>query len=134
MAHLTDIEGIGKAYAQKLFAAGIKTQEELLEACAKPSDRKKVAQASGISDKLVLKWANRADLARVKGVGEEYADLLELAGVDSVPELAHRNAANLQHKMSDINEQKHVVRKTPSVSQVEKWIGAAKGMRRAIYH
>ncbi len=134
MAHLTDIEGIGKAYAQKLFAAGIKTQEELLEACAKPSDRKKVAQASGISDKLVLKWANRADLARVKGVGEEYADLLELAGVDSVPELAHRNAANLQQKMSDINEQKHVVRKTPSVSQVEKWIGAAKGMRRAIYH
>lgn len=134
MAHLTDIEGIGKAYAQKLFAAGIKTQEELLEACAKPSDRKKVAQASGISDKLVLKWANRADLARVKGVGEEYADLLELAGVDSVPELAHRNAANLQQRMSDINEQKHVVRKVPSVSQVEKWIGAAKGMRRAIYH
>lgn len=134
MAHLTDIEGIGKAYAQKLFAAGIKTQEELLEACAKPSDRKKVAQASGISDKLVLKWANRADLARVKGVGEEYADLLELAGVDSVPELAHRNAANLQQKMSDINEQKHVVRKVPSVSHVEKWIGAAKGMRRAIYH
>jgi len=134
MAKLSDIEGIGATYATKLQACGIATQEQLLEKGGTPAGRKALIKESGISDKLILKWINRADLARIKGVGGEYADLLECAGVDTVPELAQRNASNLHSKIKEVNEQKKLVRTLPSESRVEAWVSQAKSMDRAIHY
>ena len=109
---IIDIQGIGEAYAPKLIAIGIKTPEELLEACLTPSARKKVAEETGISGKLILKWANHADLFRISGIGPQYAELLEAAGVDTVKELRHRVPANLTAKMVEINKAKNQRGKT----------------------
>ena len=133
MTKLTQIEGIGEKYGAKLQEAGIGTQEKLLEAGGTTKGRKALAEKSGISEKLILGWINRADLARVKGIGEEYADLLELAGVDTVPELAQRNAANLHAKIKEVAEARgNVVRRVPSASEGEKWVAQAKELPRAI--
>lgn len=133
MTKLVQIEGIGEAYSNKLQAAGVTTQEQLLGSGCTSSGRKALSEKTGISTKLILGWINRADLARVKGIGEEYADLLELAGVDTVPELAQRNAANLQARLKEVaGERANVVRRVPSLSEVEKWVAQAKELPRAI--
>ncbi len=134
MARLIDIEGIGAVYSAKLQESWIVTQEQLLEQGANPAGRKKIAEATGISEKLILKWLNRADLARVKGIGEEYADLLEYAGVDTVPELAQRNAANLYAKIVEVNGERKLVRSLPSEKQVGEWIVQAKQLDRALFY
>jgi predicted flap endonuclease-1-like 5' DNA nuclease len=126
------IEGIGKSYGDKLRAAGIKDTAALLKKCAKPKDREALATTTGISGALILKWANRADLMRVKGVGEEYSDLLEAAGVDTVPELAQRKAANLHAALLKVHGEKKLVRQPPGLKAVEGWIAAAKEMERAL--
>lgn len=132
MANLLDVEGIGKVYAHKLKDAGIGTTEALLEKGATPKGRKTLAEQTGIGDALILEWVNHVDLFRVNGVGEEYADLLEAAGVDTVPELAQRKAENLLAKLVEVNEKKKLVRRTPVLSQVEDWIGQAKKLPRVI--
>ena len=129
---IEEIEGIGKVYGDKLRAAGIADTAALLAKCAGPKERAALAKATGISAALVLKFANRADLMRVKGVGEEYADLLEAAGVDTVPELAQRKAANLHAALEATNAAKKLVRQTPSLKSVQGWIAAAKEMPRAL--
>jgi predicted flap endonuclease-1-like 5' DNA nuclease len=130
---LVEIEGVGAAYAAKLTESGVKSQEDLLVAGSTPKARKELAAKTGISGKLLLEWINRADLARVKGIGEEYADLLELAGVDTVPELARRNAVNLHKKLIEVAEaKKNVVRRVPAASEVTKWVAAAKELPRAV--
>jgi len=134
MTALADIEGIGPAYAEKLKAAGLTSVENLLDVCCTKKGRKDIAEKSGLSEKLILGWANRADLTRIKGVSTQYADLLECAGVDTVPELAQRNAANLQAKMAEVNEEKSLVRKVPAPSQVENWVAQAKDLPRKITH
>ena len=134
MGKLTTIEGIGESYAGKLEECGIATTEALLEKCAAPGGRKDVAEKSGISNKLILRWVNMSDLFRIKGVGEEYADLLEAAGVDTVPELAQRNAVNLQEKMVQLNEEKSLVRTVPSQAAVEGWIDQAKALDKVVTH
>lgn len=130
MTKLTTIEGIGDVYATKLKGAGIQTTEALLEACKTPQGRKALAEKTGIGGKLILKWANRADLFRISGIGEEYADLLEAAGVDTIPDLARRNADNLFAKMGEVNEEKKLVRKLPTLDQVSGWIEQAKALPR----
>lgn len=134
MAKLTEIEGVGDVYAKKLQAINITTQEQLLTEGARPDGRKAIADRSGISPKLILSWLNRADLARIKGIGEEYADLLEVAGVDTVPELAQRNAANLHVKMVEANTNRNLVRQMPSENQVQDWIEQAKSLDRALFY
>jgi predicted flap endonuclease-1-like 5' DNA nuclease len=129
---LTEVEGIGEVYAGKLRVAGVHTEEELLDRCTTPRSRKELAESAGLSEKLVLKWANRADLVRVKGIGAEYADLLEVAGVDTVPELAQRNPANLHAKMVEVNAAKSLVRQVPVVSQIEDWVSQAKELPRIL--
>ncbi len=121
-----DIEGVGAAYAEKLNAAGIVTTAQLLEKCAAPAGRKALAEETGISDKLILKWANHADLFRVKGVGPQFAELLEAAGVDTVKELAHRKAENLAAKMAEVNAEKNLVNRVPVASEVQKMVDCAK--------
>jgi predicted flap endonuclease-1-like 5' DNA nuclease len=132
MTRIQEIEGIGPAYAEKLAELGIETVEKLLEEGASPQGRKKLVEATGLSAKLILKWVNRADLARIKGVGEEYADLLELAGVDTVPELAQRNPENLYKKMKEINDERSLVRRVPPLSAVQDWVAQAKTLGRVI--
>lgn len=134
MTKLSDIEGIGEAYSEKLAEAGIGSLEKLLEICCEKKARKETAEKTGVSEKLILNWVNRADLSRIKGVSTQYADLLECAGVDTVPELAQRNAANLQAKMAEVNEEKNLVRQVPSTSQVESWVAQAKELPRVINH
>jgi len=134
MAKLSEIEGIGEAYSTKLEDAGVTSLENLLTTCCEKKGRKDIAEKSGVSEKLILGWVNRADLARVKGISTQYADLLKVAGVDTVPELAQRNAENLQTKMAEINEEKNLVRKIPTTSQVEDWVNQAKELPRVITH
>lgn len=121
-----DIEGVGASYAEKLTAAGVVTTAQLLDKCATPAGRKALAEETGISDKLILKWANHADLFRVKGVGPQFAELLEAAGVDTVKELAHRKAENLAAKMEEVNAEKKLVRRVPVVFEVQKMVDFAK--------
>lgn len=123
---IIDVEGIGDVYAEKLQAAGIKDIEALLEKCAKPAGRRALAEETGISPKLILTWTNHADLMRIDGVGPQFSELLEAAGVDTVKEFKHRVPENLQPKLEEINEQKHLVRRVPSLKEVEKMIAQAK--------
>ncbi|WP_349360028.1 DUF4332 domain-containing protein [Stappia sp.] len=125
---ISEIEGIGPAYAEKLNAIGIKTTAAYLERAKDPKGRKALAEETGIDDKRILKWANMADLMRISGVGEEYSELLEAAGVDTVKELKHRNAANLHAKMAEVNGEKKLVRQLPSAGAVEKWVEQAKAL------
>jgi hypothetical protein len=127
-----EIEGIGPVLGEKLRAAGINTVDKLLENAATKKQRQSLAEVTGISEKQILKFTNMADLFRLNGVGQEYAELLEVAGVDTVPELAQRNAANLTAKMEEVNEAKNLTRKTPSATEVEKWIAQAKELPRVI--
>ena len=134
MSSITTIEGIGPSYAEKLKAAGISTTEALLKAGETPAGRKALIAKTGISDALILKWVNHADLFRVKGIGGEYAELLEAAGVDTVVELAGRNATNLFAKMGEVNTQKKLVRKLPTQKQLEDWVNQAKELPRGIHY
>lgn len=120
------IEGIGSTYAAKLAEAGIVTTEDLLNAAGSRKGRQELAENTGISSKLVLKWVNRADLMRVPGIGEEYSDLLEAAGVDTVKELRNRRAENLYNALIEVNEEKRLVRRAPYLSEVEAWVAGAK--------
>lgn len=123
---IEQIEGIGAAYAEKLNAAGIKTTEDLLEKCASRKGRLAIAEETGISAKLILKWTNHADLFRINGIAGQFAELLEAAGVDTVKEFRHRVAANLQPKLVEVNEQKNICNRVPSVAELEKMIAQAK--------
>jgi predicted flap endonuclease-1-like 5' DNA nuclease len=132
MAKLEKIEGVGEFYAQKLREAGIRTTQALLEKGASPQGRKEIAEKTDISERLILEWVNHVDLFRIKGVGEEYSDLLEEAGVDTVPELAQRNAENLYQKLVAVNQEKKLVRRLPTQAQVSDWIEQAKRLPRVI--
>jgi predicted flap endonuclease-1-like 5' DNA nuclease len=132
MAKLITIEGVGEAYASKLEQAGVRTTQALLKKGATPAGRKEIAEKTGISEALILEWVNHVDLFRIRGVGEEYADLLEEAGVDTIPELAQRNAENLYKKLVEVNRAKKLVRKMPVLSQVADWIEQAKKLPRVI--
>jgi len=123
---IIDIEGVGDVYAEKLVAAGIEKVSQLLEKCAAPKGRKELAEATGINEKLILRWTNHADLFRINGVGPQFAELLEKAGVDTVKEFRHRVAENLQPKLAEINEQFHICGRTPVVSEIQKMIEQAK--------
>lgn len=132
MAKVIDVEGIGTKYADKLIKAGVRTTEALLKAGSTPKGRKELAEKTGIGDALILEWVNHVDLYRIKGVGSEYSDLLEEAGVDTVVELAQRKASNLYEKMVEVNQAKKLVRKLPVEKQVAGWIEQAKKLPRVI--
>jgi predicted flap endonuclease-1-like 5' DNA nuclease len=134
MARLIDIEGVGETYAEKLKAAGVASQAALLAAGATPKGRKDLAEKTGLSEKLILEWVNRVDLARIKGVGEQYADLLEAAGVDTVPELAQRKPENLAQKLAEANTAKKLVRHLPPQLAVASWVAQAKKLPRVVMY
>lgn len=132
MARLSIIEGIGGTIESKFKASGIASLEALLEAGSTSGGRKELAEKCGLSEKQILKWVNHADLIRIKGVGGEYAELLEAAGVDTVPELATRKPENLFAKMVEVNAEKKLVRKLPVERQVAGWVSQAKELPRKL--
>lgn len=134
MAKLENIEGIGLKFARKLRKIGVRSSKSLLKKGATPRGREEIAQKSGLSEKLVLEWVNHADLFRIKGVGEEYADLLEEAGVDTVPELAQRNPQNLYQSILETNKKKRLVRRPPSKKMVADWVKQAKSLPRIVQY
>lgn len=129
---LVDIEGIGPKYAAKLAKAGIGSIEALLKKGASPKERKDIASMTGIPDALILEWVNLADLFRIKGIGSEYSDLLEEAGVDTVVELAKRVPENLYTTMGQVNKAKNLVNKMPGLRQVQSWVAQAKKLPRIV--
>lgn len=128
------IEGIGATYGQTLKDAGITNTKGLLERCGTRAGRSKTSKETGLSEALLLKWANMADLMRISGVGEEYSELLEAAGVDTIKELRNRNPEKLTAMMEETNKSKNLTRLTPKQSQVEKWVAEAKTLKPVISH
>jgi len=129
MSHTIDtIEGIGPAYAKKLRGVDIRSTEKLLERGATRAGRKDLAEKTGISDKLVLKFCNHADLIRISGIGGEFAELLEAAGVDTVKELRNRSAKNLAAKVAEVNAAKKLTRRVPSEKVVSGWVEKARSL------
>lgn len=132
MTSIIEIEGVGEVYQKKLAEAGIATVEALLEKGATPKGREEIAARTGISSALILRWVNFADLFRIKGVGSEYSQLLEAAGVDTVRELAQRKPENLLEKMIAVNAEKKLVRRLPVLSDVQSWVAQAKELPRVV--
>jgi predicted flap endonuclease-1-like 5' DNA nuclease len=129
-----EIEGIGPVYAEKLRTAGIGTTADLLRLCGDAKGRKATAATTGLSESQLLKWANMADLMRISGVGQEYSELLEAAGVDTVKELRNRNAENLAAKMAEVNASRKLTRTVPSEKAVAGWVEQAKSLDPLITH
>ena len=123
---IEEIEGIGSAYAAKLNEADIFTTDDLLRKAATKQGRQSLAEATGISEKLILKWANHADLFRIKGIAGQFAELLEASGVDTVKELRHRVAANLHAKLVEVNEARNLCNRVPAESEIQRMIDQAK--------
>ncbi|MCJ7665355.1 MAG: DUF4332 domain-containing protein [Actinobacteria bacterium] len=132
MTDIEKVEGIGPVHAKDLTKAGIHTTEDLLREGTTPASRKEIEEVTGISHKLILKWVNMVDLFRIKGVSEEYSELLEEAGVDTVPELSQRNSDHLNQMLADINGKKNLVRRLPSENEIKDWIEQAKALPRVI--
>jgi predicted flap endonuclease-1-like 5' DNA nuclease len=134
MARLIDIEGIGESSAEALKAAGVGSVAALLATGGSPKGRDALAKSSGVSAKQLLRWVNHADLMRITGIGGQFAELLEAAGVDSVPELANRRADSLAAKLAGTNTSKKLTRRVPTQTMVAGWVAEAKGMARAVSH
>lgn len=130
--NIKSIEGIGDVYAERLKDTGVRTTDDLLKRGGTAKGRADLAVAAGLTEHQILEWTNRADLHRIRGIGSEYADLLEFAGVDTVTELARRDAVNLYEKLKVVNEEKKKVRRQPSLEQVGKWIEQAMSLPRAV--
>ena len=131
---VAEIEGIGEAIAAKLAAAGVKTTADLLDQCGAAAGRKAMAGTTGIDERKLLDFVNMADLMRITGVAGEFSELLEAGGVDTVKELQHRNAENLAAKLAEVNERKKLTRRTPSASEVGRWIEQAKSLPPMVSH
>ena len=129
---LVQVEGIGPKYLKQLKTLEIATTEKLLEMGKTRKGRSEIAEKTGIPEKLILEWVNHSDLCRIKGVGEEFSDLLEEAGVDTVAELAQRSPENLYNKMIEVNNEKKLVRRTPYKNSVEDWVKQAKKLPRMV--
>ena len=131
---IEEVEGIGAEYGKKLREVDIQTTEDLLRRCGDKKGRDGVSTETGISEKHLLEWVNLSDLMRINGVAEEFADLLEEAGVDTVKELATRNAENLAKAMAEVNEKKNLTNRVPSAETTQKWIDEAKKMKPMVSH
>jgi len=131
---IEDLEGVGPVHGAKLRAANIQTTDDLLAVAGPAAGRRDLAESTGISADLLLRWSNHADLYRISGVGSEYADLLEASGVDSCPELAHRNAANLATTMAEANAARQIVRRLPTEEMVADWIAQAAKLPKVVTH
>ena len=129
---IEDVEGIGTVTGEKLRAAGVANTDALLANSKTPAQRLALAEVSGLSEAQVLKFANMSDLYRIGGVSSEFAELLVAAGVDTIPELAQRNAENLSKRMAKLNQEMDLTRHVPLESQVTRWVEQAKVLPRML--
>lgn len=129
---IAEIEGIGETYARKLEELDIHTTDDLLVQGATPAGRNRMAEATGISPKLILRWVNHADLFRIKGVARQFAELLEAAGVDTVKELRHRVPANLLAKLQEVNDSRNLCNRVPSLAEITRMVDRAKELPPAV--
>jgi predicted flap endonuclease-1-like 5' DNA nuclease len=134
VARLIDIEGIGDSSAEALRGVGVGSVGALLAAGGSPKGRDALAKSSGVSGKLILRWVNHADLMRITGVGGQFAELLEAAGVDSIPELANRRPESLTATLASTNAEKKLTRRVPTLTMVAGWVDEAKSLKRAVTH
>ena len=134
MAKLHAIQGIGEVYRSKLEALGLRTTDDLLTLASTPRGRKDLAEKTGVDAKRILQWVNCADLFRIKGIGPQYAELLEASGVDTVPELAQRRPENLYAKLGEVNQEKALVRQLPTLRLVRSWVAQAKALPRLVHY
>ena len=125
---LGELRGVTDSVLNSLKAQGLGDSDSLLEATKTPQNRKSLASASGVDPKTILELANRADLARIKGIGRVYSDLMEEAGVDTVKELANRLPVNLHAKLIEINTTRQFTQRPPSVEQVSDFVEQAKSL------
>lgn len=130
--NLGELKGITDAVLNMLKAQGLGNSDELLEVARTPEGRKDLSQTIGVNAAVILDLANRADLARVKGIGRVYSDLMEEAGVDTVKELAQRVPANLHAKLIEINSRRQLTQRPPSLDQVANFVDQAKGLPRML--
>lgn len=131
---ITEIEGIGSVFAEKLAGAGVTTVEGLLETGASKAGRKKLAADSGIDEGKILDWVNMADLFRIKGIGSQFSELLKAAGVDTVKELKNRNAENLLAKLTEVQAATGKTKAVPALSQIAGYIEQAKELDQIVTH
>lgn len=134
MGSIDTIDGLSRTEARTLRRAGVRTTEKLLRRAGTRGGRREIASATGVAEKRILEWVNRADLMRVKGVGEEYSDLLEAAGVDTCKELRNRNPQSLLMKLTQVNSKKRLVRRLPTEVMVKRWVDHAKELPSAVSH
>lgn len=134
MTSIKEIEGIGPAFAEKLAGVGVRTTEQLLEVASTPSARMKLADQARLGDDQLLHWIHQADLFRIHGIGEEFAELLVASGVTTVPKLAYRNAENLHGDLKEYNHEHHLTKIVPSVGELEKMIAHAKTLPKVVHH
>lgn len=132
MTTLKEIEGIGSVYAAKLNKAGVRGTGGLLKMGGTKKGRQELAKSTGFNAKTILGWVNRADLFRVKGIGTQYSDLLEAAGVDTVVELSKRRPEALLEAMTKANKKLNKANQLPALSQVKAWVKHAKSLKRAV--
>lgn len=125
---IVEIEGIGPVFAEKLSKAGVLTIESLLEKGASRTGRKNISEQSGVDESKILNWVNKADLFRIKGIGPQFSELLEAAGVDTVKELRNRNPENLHLKLVEVQAEKKITRAVPALKQVNKFVEQAKNL------
>ncbi len=133
VVQINELEGVSAELGEKLKALNLNNSDKLLAAAAQVSDREALAEKLGVESRRVLELANRADLCRIKGIGQIYSDLLEFSGVDTVKELAQRNPANLHAAILE-HASAHKVQRTPSEADVANWVEQAKGMDRAVFY
>jgi predicted flap endonuclease-1-like 5' DNA nuclease len=129
----SELFGVREELHAALEAAGLHTSDQVLAASAHSRDRVALAARLNIDTKEVLELANRADLARIKGVGTVYSDLLEWTGVDTVAELAQRNPANLHAAIVKASDM-HFARQLPTPAQVAEWVAEAKTLERMLFY
>jgi predicted flap endonuclease-1-like 5' DNA nuclease len=129
---VTELKGITPQVAAKLKEKGISDSEQLLAAAKTPKAREELAKAVGAKTADILELANRSDLARIRGIGQVYSDLLENAGVDTVKELAKRVPENLHAKLLEVNAAKKLSGRDPTLDDVKDWVAQAKGLPAAL--
>jgi len=134
MSKLVDIEGVGPANARKLLKAGVRATGSLLKKGATPKGRKEIAATSGINHKTILQWVNHVDLFRVKGIGSEFADLLEAAGIDTVVELSKRDPAKLVDALAKASAKGNLTNRVPTLKMAKNWVAQAKKLPRAVWY
>lgn len=134
MASISAIESMDQRDATKLRKAGVRTTDALLKTAATRTGRRRLAREASLNESDILSWVNRADLMRINGVGSEYADLMEAAGVDTIRELRRRNPDRLLAAMTDLNVRKRLIRRLPTNGMVAGWIEAAKDIEPLVTH